>query len=196
VGLSLFEDGATPPSFPHINCSDGFAWIDEEERRPCFDASVAVSAIIVARAIAPAPDLPAIDRMIACAQMNQTQLRRVFPSECKACGANHFEIPKAHLRIVREYVHPEAVPHFREAKIPEYLLRRPHYLNEDEGPPEGASPKEIRAYEAMSRLIPVWRNDKERTLAAQIAWSMQFKLRGPQRRGATPRIIKERLVAR
>lgn len=196
VGLALFENGATPPSFPHVACSDGYAWMDEEARRACFSTSIAVSAIIVAQAIDPEYDLPAIDRMIACAQMNETQLKRLFPVDCKVCGADHHQVPLRHVRILRDYVHPDAVGHIREAKIPEYLLRRPHYLNEDDGPPEGASGKEMQSYEQMSRLIPVWRRDPDRTLAAQIAWSMQYRLGGPQRKGAVPKVVKDRLLVR
>jgi hypothetical protein len=190
MGLALLNDGANRPDFPHVVCSDGYAWMDEEARRACYSTSLAVSAIIVAQAIDPPPDLPSIDRAIAVAQMTERQLRKLFLPDCGACGADHYQIALRLVRIVREFVHPEAIIHLREARVPECLLRRPHYLDDDHGPPPNASPKELRSYEETSRLIPIWRKDPARTLAAQIAWSMQYQLNPPRRRGAIPKAMR------
>jgi hypothetical protein len=191
VGLALFDTGATAPSFPHIACTDGYAWMDEEVRRPCFSTTIATSAIIVAHAIDPPPDMPAIDRIIACAQMNGTQLARLFSAHCAACGADHFQIAAKRIRVLRHYIHPGAIDHIRRAKIPERFIRQWHFIDEPELPPN-ASPKQVKVREERERSLPVWRGDPERTLAAQIAWAMQYEINeaDPQRKGGLPRAVR------
>jgi len=173
MGFSLLDEGATVPPFPHITCVDGFAWADEEARRPCFSASVSAPTRIVAQAIAPSPTLSGVDTILAVATLNHVQICRIFSADCRHCQVDHQRRALKCMKAARDYIHPDAIKHLRNAMVPEYLLLQPWIVNEDILRPD-ASEAEQKAFQRRSNFLPLWRKDPERTLAAQIAFAMQY----------------------
>ena len=174
MGFSLLADGATAPAFPHVACDDGFAWIEEEVRRACFSTRVAAPAKIVAQAIDPNPLLPGVDLILSVAALNRAQLPRIFKPKCPNCQVNHLQRAMKRARAAHDYVHPGAITSLRKAMVPDYLMCQVWIVNEDV-PPENASEEQQEAFRKRMNFMPFWRGDADRTLAAQIAFALQYQ---------------------
>lgn len=182
MGFALEANGALAPTWPHIICAGaadlsgrGWAWHDDESRRPCFVAEVAAPADLVAAAI-DGRELAGIDRLLAIARLREEipgGLQRVFCKECPACGGNHLERAARAIRAVK-LIHPDAIEALRQAKVPESLLCEPYRRKKGA---QGAVDPAKGERQSRAKGLTVWLGDFERTRLAQIAFASQYALR-------------------
>ena len=106
--------------------------------------------------------------------LNRAQLPRIFKPKCPNCQVNHLQRAMKRARAAHDYVHPGAITSLRKAMVPDYLMCQVWIVNEDV-PPENASEEQQKAFRKRMNFMPFWRGDADRTLAAQIAFALQYQ---------------------
>jgi len=192
------EDG--PPKWPHIVCHGdangegaGWAWCVEVARRPCFSGESAnAPAKLVAEAIN-GVGLSGVDRMLAVVTLRQETgggFLRIFRDPCPACEGDHRKRVERLLHAER-FIHAAALPFLRAANVPEVLIREPFFRQPNEEPLpltlrelrrmlEGADAqrkKKVKRRWELSKNIPVWVNDPNRTKMSQIRFAQMYAAR-------------------
>lgn len=167
-----------PPAWPHIICAgSGYAWHDDPLRQACFTGEYAVDAPVASAAL-DGSDLPGIDRIIAIKtlreSMTMTAICRMFPLECRVCGANHLERIETYLRAIERYIHPDMIEPFRASGIPARMLYKPFFANRRSAPSKAKRKGDLH--------IPVVLGDPDKTLAMQRAFLATYELRKTQGR--------------
>ncbi len=198
-GYLLNENGSAPP-WPHIVCHGdasgegaGWAWCIDVVRRPCFSGESAnAPAKLVADAINGA-ELSGVDRMLAVVALRQETgggFLRLFRDPCPACEGDHYKRVER-LLYAERFIHAAAVPYLRAAMVPESLIREPFFRQSSDEPLpatiaelkrmlEGADAqlkRKVKRRWQLSKNIPVWVNDPNRTKMSQIRFAQLYAAR-------------------
>jgi hypothetical protein len=199
TGYLLNENGSAPP-WPHIICHGdangdgaGWAWCLDVVRRPCFSGESAnASAKLVADAINGA-GLSGIDRMLAVVALRHetgSGFSRLFRDPCPACDGDHYKRAERLLSAER-FIQAAAIPFLRVANVPEWLLREPFFRRPGDEPLpatfeelkrmlDGADDQKRRKVKRrwkLSKNIPVWVGDPDRTKMSQIRFAQLYASR-------------------
>lgn len=201
MGFLVEMQNETAPEWPHFRCSGdgvgsgrGWAWQENERRRPCFSSErdINAPAALVAMAIDGGEPrighpIPGIDRMLAVATLRKCAgngFLLVFRNKCH-CGSDHRIRPRLLLSAL-EYVHPDAIPALRAAHVPERLLREPciHRRGEVPIPDDEDALKalladaehrgKVKRRIALSKNLPFFERDPGRTYLAQVRFSLAY----------------------
>ena len=198
-GFLLTENGSAPP-WPHIVCHGdasgegaGWAWCVDVVRRPCFSGEPAnAKARLVANAIN-GGELSGIDRMLAVVALRQETgggFLRLFRDPCPACDGDHYKRVER-LLYAERFIHVAAVPYLRAANVPESLIREPFFRQSSDEPLpatiqglrqmlEGSDAERQRRVKRrwkLSKNIPVWVGDPDRTKMSQIRFAQLYASR-------------------
>lgn len=194
MGFLLEEEGVVKPSHPHIVCAGGpelegrgWAWHDDLRCQLCYSGTEVAAPAPMVSAAMNGQELTGIDRLLAAAVLKQEigmAIWRIFQKVCPVCGKDHRERVDRSCRIMK-YIHPDAVPFLREARVPESHIRTPRQIKkgsraadlELEEQAKKLGPKELKVFRRnqtrRNKSIPVCIGDPDRTRAAQIAFAIK-----------------------
>ena len=189
----------TAPQWPHFVCSGngagdgaGWAWHDNVAKRRCFSSDVAVNAPaeLVARAI-DGGGATGIDKVLAVVELRsltRTGFLRIFPNRCPVCDGDHRKRVEQ-LLIVSKHIPSSNYAILRAARVPGDRIREPCYHRVDDVPlpidpaelkallrsPE--TDKRVKRKVKLSKNIPVFIDDQERTRVAQARFAVAYARR-------------------
>lgn len=199
MGFRIRANGDEPPRWPHFICSGdgagegaGWAWHENAQKQRCFSADVAVNAPaeIVARAI-DGNGATGIDKLLAVVELRalaRSGFLRIFPDRCPVCDGDHRKRVER-LLIVAKHIHPSNYAILRSARVPEDRIREPCYHRRGDAPlpvdPEELkalfhnpeTDKRVKRKVTLSKNLPVYVEDKERTRVAQVRFALAYARR-------------------
>jgi hypothetical protein len=187
----LAEQSPEPPEWPHVVCiasdpqESGFAWHTDTFKRPCFTGGILrhpgelpLPASTVSIAIdgqGPTGEAAGVDQILSIYEVYRLAPRgfqHLFARECSVCRKNHSARAYFAVTAKERYIHPGAIEALREAHVPSCYMVQPWIRKEDETEADIAKIKATK-----KKSLPVWLNNRERTLNAQLAYASRWRIR-------------------